>query len=118
MVANTGLPHGPIKLLNGIQGRHSGYGRVHIESHSSRMKQISGLGFKDVVTYIYSIASSFDKVATQENGRILILTFRDALHHHVICQWDDQLQVWSVTTAIPKAVMREEAIIWERSVGG
>lgn len=108
------IPAGPIRLLNGVEGRKSGYGREHIEAHPSRMKQLAGLGYRDVVTYVFNVAASFDKIATQENGRILILSFKDNLHHHVICRWDEELCIWSITTAIPKSAVRNANIVWER----
>lgn len=114
IAAEINVSAGPIKLLNGVEGRTGGFGRQHIEAHTQRMKQLAGLGYKDVITYVHSVAASFDKIAMQDNGRILILSYKDNLHHHVICQWDQDLKVWSVTTAIPKGAVRNENIVWER----
>jgi hypothetical protein len=30
------------------------------------------------------------------------------------CQWDAEIEVWSVTTAIPKNNMRKLNIVWEK----
>ncbi|MEN9895305.1 MAG: hypothetical protein RIR97_1157 [Pseudomonadota bacterium] len=114
IAATINVRAGPIKLLNGVEGRAGGFGRRHIEAHASRMKQIYGLGYKDVITYVQNVVASFDRIATQENGRILILSYKNNLHHHVICQWDDDISAWSVTTAIPKSTVRNANIVWER----
>ncbi|PCD66802.1 hypothetical protein [Rhizobium phaseoli] len=108
----AGVSEGTVKLLNGIEGTKGGFGREHIEAR--RMAQISGLGFKDVVSYVYHVVCDFDRIAIQEDGRLMILREHNGLHHIVIVQWDDQLNIWSVTTALPKKVVRDIKIIWEK----
>lgn len=115
IAAEVSIPHGPIKLLNGVEGATGGFGREHIESHVSRMKQLQGMGYSDVVSYVYYVASAFTYVAQQEDGRIIIVREDGSLYHQVICQWDEDLNVWSVTTAIPKNNIRKLKIVWRAS---
>jgi hypothetical protein len=107
-------PSGAIRLLNGVEGAKTGFGRIHIESHEKRVKQINGMGFKDVVSYIYHVASAYERIALQENDRLLFLREGQGLQHQVICQWDDEIGIWSVTTAFPKGAVRGLQILWEK----
>ncbi|TBA38444.1 hypothetical protein [Rhizobium ruizarguesonis] len=112
IAVHCSIAPGPIKLLNGVEGANGGFGREHIESHTSRMKQLEGMGYADVVSYIYFVVSNFTHLAVQEDGRLVIVRQDGQLFHHVICQWDEELCNWSVTTALPKHNMRKLEIIW------
>lgn len=106
---------GVIKLLNGVEGRKGGgFGLAHIESHASRVKQIQGLGFADVFAYVRFIASDFDEIAMQEDGRLVFLRGQSSMIHWLICQWDEDLGIWSVTTSIPKPQKRGLKILWPK----
>ena len=51
-------------------------------------------------------------MALQADGR-LILMRRDASYsHQVVCQWDADLTIWSVTTAIAMRRERNLNIVW------
>ncbi len=110
----VGCNSGPIKLLRGVEGRTGGFGEAHIEANSSRMKQLEGVGFTKVVNYARFIADNLSMVGLQADGRIVVITEKDQTFHHLICQWDDQLSIWSVTTAIPKRNMRNVNVLWSR----
>lgn len=102
-----------MKLLNGVEGNSGGFGRIHIESHASRAKQLEGLGYKDVISYVAFVTAEFNFVGMQDDGRIILIREHSGMYHHVICQWDDDLQIWSITTAIPKNNMRKVNVIWK-----
>jgi hypothetical protein len=105
---------GMIRLLNGVQGRHSGFGLAHIEHHASRIKQVQGLGFRGALDYVRFIASGYDRIASQENGRLMFLREKTGMHHRLVCQWDQELGIWSATTAIPKTGISDLTIVWEK----
>lgn len=105
---------GVVRLLNGVQGRSSGFGAAHIESNINRMKQIEGLGFKSLHSYIRFVFDNVRFVGKQEDGRIVLVSESNGIFHHVIGQWDDELRIWSVTTAIPKRNMRDVKVVWEK----
>jgi hypothetical protein len=99
-----------IRLLNGVEGRTGGFGLAHIEGR--RIDRILGLGFADVHSYAHFIASGFTEIAIQEDGRLVLLREAKSLYHWLICQWDDELGIWSVTTVIPKPHKRELTVVW------
>jgi hypothetical protein len=78
------------------------------------MRQLNILGFVDAVTYVHHVAAQYQFVALEPDGRITVIRESRSLYHHVVCQWDQQLRVWSVTTAIPKNNMRKANIVWKR----
>jgi hypothetical protein len=112
VATSCGVNAGPVKLLNGVEGSNGGFGRVHIESHASRVKQLEGLGYKDVISYVAFVAADFSMVGLQEDGRIIIIREHSSMFHHVVCQWDDEMGIWSITTAIPKNNMRKVNVVW------
>lgn len=113
VAASCGVKPGPVRLLNGVEGNNGGFGRIHIESHANRVKQLEGLGYKTVLSYVAFVADGYTKIGLQEDGRIIIIREQSGMFHQVICQWDDELNVWSVTTAIPKSNMRKVKVVWE-----
>jgi hypothetical protein len=111
---NPWVREGPIRLLNGVQGHTGGFGCAHIESYASRVSQIQSMGFRGVHDYVRSILSDTAFAGTQEDGRISIVSEKGRNVNHLICQWDEDLLIWSVTTAIPKRHMRGINILWRR----
>jgi hypothetical protein len=108
-----GCEAGPIKLLNGVEGRSTGFGLAHIEAR--RLKHIVGMGYKDVVTYVKFVVSDFEMIVSQPGGRLLFIRKSDRYFHHVVCQWDEELKIWSTTTALPKPVFRDEKdVVWKK----
>lgn len=114
MALAIGCNAGLIKLLNGVQRHSGGFGMAHIEAHASRVKQILGLGFGDVFAYVRHIASGFDEIAMQDDGRLVFLRSQGTMVHWLICEWDTDLGVWSVTTTIPKPQKRGLRIVWPK----
>jgi hypothetical protein len=114
LAAILGCERGPIRLLNGVQGHTGGFGCAHIESYASRVSQIQSMGFRGVHDYVRSILSDTAFAGTQEDGRISIVSEKGRNVNHLICQWDEDLLIWSVTTAIPKRHMRGINILWRR----
>lgn len=114
MAIVAGVPAGQIRLLEGFQSAGGGFGRQHIESHASRMLQLRNLGFRDAISYVFYVASGFECLARHEDGRISIVRKSASLFHQVVCQWDPALDLWSVTTAIPKNNMRNLNVVWEK----
>lgn len=106
---------GPIRLLNGVQGRTGGFGLAHLEFHANRMKQIKGLGFRDARTYVGFIAQDFEAIAAQAHQhRLMFLRERNGITHRLVSQWDEELEIWSVTTAIPKTGISGLNIVWRK----
>jgi hypothetical protein len=105
---------GPIRLLQGLEGRNSGFGLEHILAKPGRLRQIESFGFRDVVSYVQYIATNFSAVATEDSGRLIFQQDYAGCSHELICQWDTALRAWSVTTIIPKRASRNLNIIWRR----
>jgi len=110
-----GCKSGTIRLLNGYEGQHGGFGLAHIEAHENRIKQIKNSGFHSVHAYISAILDNYSMAALQEDGRIVLIYENSMVYHHLICQWDSDLSIWSVTTAIPKRNIRNLNILWKVS---
>ena len=108
-----GLNEGPLLLLNGIEGRTGGFGLAHIEANHSRIKQIGGLGYKSVHAFIRYVFENYSIIAIQLDKRLIIISAKAADYYNVVCQWDDDRSVWSVTTALPKRHRRNLNVIWE-----
>jgi hypothetical protein len=111
IAAVVGCRYGPIRLLNGAK---AGFGLAHIVSHADRVRQLAGLGFRDVRSYVLFIASDYEAIAKQPDGRLVFLREYRGLNHRLICQWDEELAIWSITTAIPKPGRRELQIVWTK----
>lgn len=107
-----GVPAGPIRLLNGVEGRHGGFGLAHIQAR--REKHILGLGYPSILHYVHFIASGYNAIALQDNGRLMFLREHEAQRHRLICQWDAELGIWSVTTSFPKYGISDIEIAWQR----
>lgn len=105
---------GPIRLLRGVEGRSGGFGLAHIESHAGRIRQFESLGYRDVVSFVRFVVSDFDQIIMQEDGRLLFQRERDGVYCQVVCQWDETVQIWSVTTAIPKRAVRNQNVVWNK----
>jgi hypothetical protein len=114
MASAAGCNPGPIRLLNGTEGRVSGYGLEHLLAKPGRLAQIEQLGFREVVGYVQFVASNFAVIASQEDGRLLFEAERDGVFHHLVCQWDNELGIWSVTTIVPKRASRGLNVVWKR----
>lgn len=112
IAAAVGCQPGSVRLLNGVE-RNGGFGCKHIESHASRIKQFEGLGHRSVFHYCLYVAGGFEAVALQTDGRIVLIRREHQTSHQLICQWDEDLLIWSVTTAIPKRHERGMSIMWE-----
>jgi hypothetical protein len=105
---------GPIRLLRGVEGRSGGFGLAHIESHAGRMRQFESLGYRDAVSFVRFVVSDFDQIIMQEDGRLLFQRESDGVYCQVVCQWDETVQIWSVTTAIPKRAVRNQNVVWKK----
>ena len=109
-----GVKSGPVRLLNGAEGRGGGFGLAHIEANAGRMKQLASLGFKAVHSYVRHILADATMIALEPDGRIVIVREDGAEYHHLICQWDVDMGIWSVTTAIPKRHARGLNVFWKK----
>lgn len=108
------IPAGRILLLNGAQGATGGFGLAHLEDNTGRIKQINSLGFKSAHAYVRFILADPTHIAHAEGGRINVIREDGTNYHHLICQWDAELALWSVTTAIPKRHARKLKLIWKK----
>lgn len=114
VAALAGINAGPVKLLNGAEGRGGGFGLAHIEANAGRKKQLASLGFQSIHNYVRHIIEGVTMMALQDDGRIILVREDGAEFHHLICQWDGELNIWSVTTAIPKRHARGLIPFWEK----
>jgi hypothetical protein len=109
-----GCRAGPVRLLNGVQGHTGGFGFAHIASYENRVTQIKSMGFLGVHDYVSSILSDTACAGTQPDGRVSLVSENGRNVNHLICQWDADLSIWSVTTAIPKRHARGINILWRK----
>lgn len=101
-------------LLNGFEGRSTGFGLAHIEAKPSRMKQLKGLGYNSAHAFIRDVFQNYSRISLEEGGRLALICERPPDYLVVICQWDAAIGVWSVTTALPKRHMRNARVVWTR----
>ncbi len=111
----AGEAQGPIKLLNGIEGRAGGFGLDHILAKPGRIKQIESFAYKTVHAYLRFVLQGVTHMGFQADGRMVLVREDGTQYHHVICQWDKALSVWSITTAIPKRNMRDVVVSWKKA---
>ncbi|MGC0052204.1 hypothetical protein ACNSPG_03945 [Brucella pituitosa] len=104
---------GFIKLLHGVEGRNGGFGLAHIES-KQRVEHFKKLGFDEIIDFVRFVAEEYDEFGVQDDGKVVFQRHRDQLIHQVICLWDEDLKIWSVTTAIAKRAERNLKICWKR----
>jgi hypothetical protein len=114
IAATIGCRAGSIRLLRGIEGRAGGFGLAHILANDGREERIRGLGFLTIEHYVRRVATAYDFVGVQDDGRLVLILDHAGCFNHLICQWDEELGVWSVTTAIPKRNMRGVKVMWDR----
>lgn len=112
MAVEIGCKVGTVKLLKGVEGRNGGYGEAHIEAKESRGKHLEGLGHRTVFAYVSYIAGGFQAIGLQNDGRIVLIRREGTYSHQCFCQWDEDLEIWSVTTAIPFRRERNMNIKW------
>ena len=65
-----------------------------------------------------AVLAQIDFAGMQEDGRLVLISEGFGHFHHVICQYDDVIGIWSVTTAIPKRtkrVLNKLNPAWERT---
>ncbi len=115
--AQLGLPDGKMLLLNGFENNKSGFGLAHIEAKPQRMKQFVGLGYKTAHRFVRDVFENYSMIGLEENARLAIIYERGADFLFVFCHWDEALQVWSVTTALPKRHKRGVNVVWTRGRG-
>ena len=112
MAKAIGCRAGLIVLLNGVEGRTGGFGFAHISAKESRAKHIQNLRFPSIQSFVQHIVESPDYIGLQSDGRIVLVRKHDGYYCHVICQWDEEISKWSVTTALPKRNMRDVIVRW------
>ncbi|AZO29800.1 hypothetical protein [Mesorhizobium sp. M1B.F.Ca.ET.045.04.1.1] len=114
MAALAACKSGPVRLLEGFQAPNGkGFGLLHIEANIPRGRQLEGLGFNSAVEFVAYIAANFVMVATQENGRLLLLAQCKNDWLHLVVEWDPE-GFWSCTTAIPKRHARGITAVWTK----
>jgi hypothetical protein len=111
----VGARLGPVKLLNGVEGRTGGFGLEHIQAKPDRIKQIASFGFATVHAYVRFVLDQVTHMGFQQDGRMVLIREDGRQFHHIICQWDPALSIWSITTAIPKRNMRDVVVSWKRA---
>jgi len=117
LCVQLGLPDGKMLLLNGFENNKSGFGLAHIEAKPHRMKQFEGLGYKTAHSFVRDVLRNYSFIGLQENQRLAFIHQRGADYLFVFCHWDEALQVWSVTTALPKRHKRGVHVVWTRNPG-
>ena len=103
---------GRIVLLNGVEGRSGGWGYEHIAAKENRTAHLKGLGFRDIHAYVGFVLDAFQWLALQDAGRLLMVAEAGGYFHHVPVQWNEGMECWAVTTAIPKRNMRNVMPLW------
>lgn len=113
--AALGVTAGPIRLLAGIPGAN-GFGEAHITSHSSRMKQLNGLGYPTAIAFVSDVARNWTKIALGDKGRLILIHPKQGYDLRIIVVLkppSDGAPFWSVITAIPSRVERSP-VVYER----
>lgn len=95
-------------------GPNCGFGLAHIESYEGRVAQFAAFGFRNVVSYVRHVASSYTHIILQEDGRLVFQCEHGGYFHQIVTQWDEELGFWSITTAIPKRAVRGANIVWKK----
>lgn len=113
VAAAIGINAGVIKLLHGVEGRTGGFGLAHIES-KQRIQHFKEMGFAEVVDFVRFVASEYEEFGIQNDGKVVFQRHRDQYVYQIICLWDVDLSIWSVTTAIAKRAERKLKICWKR----
>jgi hypothetical protein len=97
-----GCDAGPICLQQGYP-TEKGFGRLHIESHAQRMKQIRGLGYATVEAFVYAVAQNYTIIQDGGNGRLILIHKR--LGHDLRIVVTKILRSgkphWNVVTGLP-----------------
>lgn len=97
--AALGVQSGPIRLLNGYQGR-KGWGWVHLTQVEDRMRAIRALGYTTAQAFVFDVAANWTEIhEAAEPGRLKAVWPKDGYELAIVIQWNGA--IWSVTTALP-----------------
>jgi hypothetical protein len=97
-----GCAEGPICLQQGYP-TEKGFGKLHIESHAQRVKQISGLGHATVEAFVYEVAQHYTIVQDGGGGRLLLVYQKGGYDLGIAVGSIKRLgrDYWNVVTALP-----------------
>ncbi len=99
VAAALGVQSGPIRLLNGYQGR-KGWGWVHLTQVADRMRAIRALGYPTAQAFVFDVAANWTEIhQAAEPGRLKVVRPKDGYELAIVIQWTGE--IWSVTTALP-----------------
>ncbi len=91
---------GPIRLLNGYQGRTGGWGRQHLIQVRERVRAIEALGYPSCDAFVFDVAANWTVAkAAAEAGRLKLVKPTASHELAIVVQWTGR--IWSVTTALP-----------------
>jgi len=64
--------HGPIRLQHGYGGE-KGFGNRHVETHSQRVRQLNGLGYRTFSAFVFEIAQNYEIIQVGEADRLVLV---------------------------------------------
>jgi hypothetical protein len=101
----AGIRCGPIRLQVGYPGS-KGFGFLHIQAYSERVKEIAGLGYKSVAEFCAAVGSNFTIIGAARDGRIVLVWKTSYYDLQLIVQWQEE-GYWTIVTGIPTRVARK-----------
>jgi hypothetical protein len=102
-----GVPAGPIRLQQGYP-TDKGFGRLHIESHQQRMKQIQGLGYATVQAFVYEVAQRYTIIQDGGDGRLILVYRKGGYDLRIVVGWHETR--WNIVTAMPYRESRKPVL--------
>jgi len=112
------LPAAPIRMQYG----HPGYGAIHIDvsRKGARLQEIKTAGYSDSIEFVHDVASNYDQIWGQSNGRLLLVKRNGGAKVSVIeLNSSERGHFYGVTTAFISsnpdyATGGGRKLLWER----
>ncbi|HUM08544.1 MAG TPA: hypothetical protein VLT37_06690 [Acidocella sp.] len=106
----------PIKLQYGYEGP-KGYGLLHVEGYSSRIKQLQGLNFGTFEAFAHSVATGYTHIyAAKDPNRFQLAYHQPGYSYYIVVQLCDDPLSWTITTGLPSRPIKANPL-WIRKKG-
>jgi hypothetical protein len=103
---------GPIRLLNGYQGR-KGWGYQHLVQVADRMAAIRSLNYPTAQAFVFDVSANWREVhQIREAGRLKLVLPRGGYDLSIIVEW--RTVIWSVTTALPFRANPQRVVLFQK----
>lgn len=110
VAAKIGVTGGPIRLQVGYPGPR-GFGNLHVEAHTPRIKQLKELGYGSFLLFCAEVAQNYEAIQQGENDRLILIREKLGRDLRLIVEYCNQGDAfWTIITGMPYRVSRKKEL--------